>query len=61
MSGSAKERRPFLGIREVTLGDASIAAMEKVIHPHGVPPYHVTDRIFQKYKLPNWNVSRLRT
>jgi len=55
------EPDPFIGIREVTLGDSSITHMEQCFSPLKERTGSVTPRIFEKYEIPNWDLPRLRT
>ena len=61
MSSDAKGQQAFLKIREVTLGDASIVAMEDFLCPLEGRQHSVTETIFRKYEPPNWDLARLRT
>ncbi|HUW56846.1 MAG TPA: hypothetical protein VMZ92_09435 [Planctomycetota bacterium] len=61
MAAKAKPAGAFIGIREVTLGDSSITHMEQCFSPLKHRTGSVTDRIYEKYAIPNWDLARLRT
>ncbi|HUV39438.1 MAG TPA: hypothetical protein VMY39_07470, partial [Planctomycetota bacterium] len=59
MRTKPRKNEPFLGIREVTLGDSSITHMEQCFSPLKARTGSVTPRIYQKYEIPNWDLPKL--